>query len=254
MAFSRTRSPKDHPRAHYVVDDDGDERYDATVAYSDDEWDDDDGDWEDVEDNDRSSGSGFRKLLGWGLLAAGVGYGVMVWRDKGAERAPYMLDAEDGDYSIRRYPELIVAQTTQPGTLDQSVDRGYRRLADYIGAKNRPGEKIAMVAPVLVDSAEAVAGDARWRTRFVMPSGWTQDRLPTPSGAVSLGTIDRRRVAAVRFTGAPGEAEMKAKERELRNWIERRGETASGEAEYAYYHAPYIPPLARRNEVLIPLA
>ena len=240
MAIFRTRSPADHPRATYVVETDDRVLDDAVVA--------------DDDEEDGTSGSGFRKLLGWGLLAAGVGYGTMVWRDKGAERAPYMLDAEDGDCSIRRYPELIVAQTTQPGGQDQALDRGYRRLADYIGAKNRPGDKIAMVAPVLAEAADAVAGDARWRIRFVMPSGWTRDRLPTPSGAVSLDTVERRRVAAVRFTGAPDEAAMKAKERELRNWLERRGETASGAAEYAYYDAPFIPPLARRNEVLIPLA
>lgn len=254
MTHKRTRS-SDFPRAHYVTGSPEKEQYDATVAYGDDddeEWDDEG--WEDVDDDSATSGSGFRKLLGLGLLAAGAGYGYMVWRDKGAERAPYMLDAEDGDYTIRRYPELVVAQTVQPGSHAQALDRGYRRLADYIGAKNRPGDKIAMVAPVLVDASDEVAGDQRWRTRFIMPSGWTRDRLPTPSGAVSLDTVARRRVAAVRFTGAPDEAAMKAKERELRNWIERRGETASGDAEYAYYDAPFIPPMARRNEVLIPLA
>ncbi len=250
MALFRTRPPQDHPRAHYVADADGDERYDATIGYDDGH--DDDGDDEEWEE-DRPSGSGVRKLLGLGFLAAGVGYGAMVWRDKGAERAPYMLDAEDGDCSIRRYPELIVAETTQPGSRSQALDRGYRRLADYIGAKNRPGDRIAMVAPVLAERAEDVAGDARWRTRFVMPSGWTEDRLPTPSGAVALATIPRRRVAAVRFSGSGDDSTMAAKERELRNWIERRGETASGGAEYAYYDAPFIPPMARRNEVLIAL-
>lgn len=247
--MTKRRTHSDLPRAHYVVDDDGGQHDHVTIAdIDDDDWDND----EDVDDGG-SSGGGFRKLLGLGLLAAGAGYGYLVWRDKGAERAPYMLDAEDGRYSIRRYPELVVAQTTQPGALSHAMERGYRRLADYIGAKNRSGDKVAMVAPVLASASEEVAGDARWRTRFVMPSGWTKDRLPTPSGAVTLDTIDRRRVAAVQFSGAPDESEMKAKERELRNWIERRGETASGDAEYAYYDAPFIPAPARRNEVLIPL-
>ena len=248
--MTKRRTNSDLPRAHYVVDEDGRRHDHVAIADVDDEA------WDDADDDDGrgSSAGGFRKLLGLGLLAAGAGYGYLVWRDKGAERAPYMLDAEDGAYSIRRYPELVVAQTTQPGGLNQAMDRGYRRLADYIGAKNRAGDKIAMVAPVLSNASEAVAGDARWRTRFVMPSGWTMERLPTPSGAVTLDTIERRRVAAVQFSGAPGEAEMKAKERELRNWLERRGETASGDAEYAYYDAPFIPAPARRNEVLIPLA
>ena len=250
--MTKRRPSTDLPRAHYVVDEDGDRHDHVTIA----DIDDGEDDWDDGDDeaDSGSSGGGFRKLLGLGLLAAGAGYGYLVWRDKGAERAPYMLDAEDGDYSIRRYPELVVAQTTQPGTQSQAMDRGYRRLADYIGAKNRAGDKISMVAPVLSNASEAVAGDARWRTRFVMPSGWTKDRLPTPSGAVTLDTIERRRVAAVQFSGAPDEAEMKAKERELRNWLERRGETASGDADYAYYDAPFIPAPARRNEVLVPLA
>ncbi len=238
MAFFRTRSTSHDDR----YDDDRDD----DLAYRDD----DDFD----RDEEESSGGGLKRVLGLGLLAGAAGYGFLVWRDKGAERAPYMLDAEDGDYSIRRYPELIVAETTQPGDLSQGLDRGYRRLADYIGAKNRPGDKIAMVAPVLADQAGDVGGDARWRTRFVMPSGWTQDRLPTPSGAVTLATVERRRVAAVRFSGSGDDAAMKAKERELRNWIERRGESAAGEAEYAFYDAPFIPAMARRNEVLIPLS
>lgn len=247
--FRKTRS--DHDTR---IDDDVD-HYDAATGVYVVQHDDDDDDWEDYEDDDedRSEGSGLKRVLGLGLLAGVAGYGYMVWRDKGAERAPYMLDAEDGDHSIRRYPELVIAETTQPGTHTQALDRGYRRLADYIGAKNRPGDRIAMVAPVLSEKADDVAGDQRWRTRFVMPSGWTQDRLPTPSGAVSLSTLDRRRVAAIKFAGNADDAMMKDKERELRNWLERRGETATGEAEYAYYDAPYIPPFARRNEVLIPL-
>ena len=244
MALFRTRTARDD---HDHEDDDRD----ATVRYRD--GDDDDFEYDGEEDDERSGGGGVKRLLGLGLLAGVAGYGFLVWRDKGAERAPYMLDAEDGDCSIRRYPELIVAETTQPGDRSQALDRGYRRLADYIGAKNRPGDKIAMVAPVLAERAEDVAGDARWRTRFVMPSGWTRDRLPTPSGAVSLATVERRRVAAVRFAGGGDDATMAAKERELRNWLERRGETATGEAEYAYYDAPFIPPMARRNEVLIPI-
>ena len=104
-------------------------------------------------DEDSSGGSGLKRVLGLGLLAGAAGYGYMVWRDKGAERAPYMLDAEDGDRSIRRYPELVIAETTQPGTRAQALDRGYRRLADYITAKNRPGDKIAMVAPVLSEKS-----------------------------------------------------------------------------------------------------
>jgi hypothetical protein len=61
-------------------------------------------------------------------------------------------------------------------------------------------------------------------------------------------------MAAVRFSGAAGDATLATKEAELRRWMAARQLQATGEPEYAFYNSPFIPPFMRRNEVLIPVA
>lgn len=185
---------------------------------------------------------------GAGALAA-LGAGYFLYREKSVEKPNHRVVEEDGDFEVREYPELLVAQTVVQGDRDHGLDQGFARLADYIFARHREGEKVAMTAPVL----SLPADDSGWITRFVMPAHYTRGSLPAPDEDISIATIPPRRVAALRFTGAPDNEALKAREAQLESWVGAKKFRPTGPVERAYYNSPRIPGPLRRTEVLIPI-
>lgn len=196
-------------------------------------------------------------VAGVGLVGAGWYY----WRERQSEQPDYVLERSDGDFEVRLYPPVIVAETVQPGDRKTALNRGFSVLADYIFAKSRGGGTIEMTAPVLSDApiemTAPVLSDGTasggWRTRFIMPARFTLDTLPPPPAGVTLTRLPARRLAAVRFAGSGGDASLSSHEDDLRQWMAAEGLKAAGEPEYAFYNSPFIPGPLRRNEVLIPL-
>ncbi len=187
---------------------------------------------------------------GLGLALAG---GAAVFAQyRNTEQPDYALVREDGDFSLRDYPALVVAEVTSRGDRQRASGASFRRLAAYIFAQDRPagGEPIAMTAPVIQQDT----GAGTWRMRFVMPAQYTLATLPPAPADITLAEVPARRMAAVRFSGNGGTAQLAARKASLRRWLATQGIAATGEAEYAFYDAPMVPGPLRRNEVLIPVA
>ena len=184
-------------------------------------------------------------IAGGVAAAAIVGAGVFIMNERSVEQPDYVVVERDEAIELRDYPRLLVAETRAIGARQAALNRGFGKLADYIFAKSRGGESIAMTAPVLNDQ-----DGGAWRTRFVMPARYTAATLPAPGAGVQIETVPARRVAAIRFSGIAGEAALEEHERSLRDWIERRG-LRGGRVSYAFYNSPFIPGPLRRNEVLI---
>ena len=169
----------------------------------------------------------------------------------------------DGDYQIRDYPAIIVAETVVDGPRRHALDQGFRTLADYIFARSRDGEKLEMTVPVMQDSGDPMASDpplfddeleGAWRTRFVMPAGRNPDDLPEPPDGVTLVELPPRKVAVVSFSGIASDRLLAEQADRLRGWLARRGDMISAEPEYAFYNSPMIPGPLRRNEVWLALS
>ena len=164
------------------------------------------------------------------------------------ETPEYKVFKKDGSIEIRDYPALVAAETIQSGSRYVAVRAGFSPLAGYIFAKERPGEKIAMTAPVT-----QIASESGWRVQFIMPQGATLKTLPKPAeNSVKLAQIPERRLAAIQFAGVADDALLAEKESVLRAWLQDN-ELRGREAIFAYYNDPFTPGLLRRNEVLIPL-
>jgi len=209
------------------------------------------------------------------------------------EEPPYKVIKQDGDFELREYAPMIIAEASVSGSLDEASSRGFRVIADYIFGNNiakgvsstekiamtapvtmtaagQPSEKIAMTAPVTMTAAgqanEKIAmtapvtmssGDAApntWRMHFVMPSKYTMASLPTPNNpAVKLREVAAQRVAVNRFSGFSGEKKVAEKTAQLNDWMARSSLSQSGKAQLARYNMPLTPPPFRRNEILIPV-
>lgn len=191
---------------------------------------------------------------GAGLAAIGGAVAYAQYRD--TEEPAYDVLMADGKFELRQYAPMIVAEVTHTGERRRAQEASFRRLAAYIFAQDRPEtasggrEKIAMTAPVLQEETEL----AQWRMRFVMPTKFTMETLPTPPADISLAEVPRRRMAAVRFSGNASDSDLIVMEAELTDWLEARGLKPKGSFEYAFYDAPMVPGPLRRNEVLVEVA
>ena len=204
-----------------------------------------------------------RRNAGWIAAAIGgsvVGLGI-AWllREKATPEPDYRVLASEGQFEIRGYPAMTVAETIVHGERKHALNEGYRILSDYLTASSRPGERLPMRVPVLQDAGNPMASDpplfddaveGGWRVRFVLPD----EEAPEPPQGVTLVAVPSRRLGVVGFHGVANDERLAAEEDRLRGWLSRHGEACvTSEPEYAFYNSPMIPPMLRRCEVLLPL-
>lgn len=190
-----------------------------------------------------------KTTLAAGALAI-VGAFSYILYERNTAQPKFRTILAEGSFEVREYPPLLVVENFQSGARGDALNRGFRQLAGYIFAKSRPGEKIAMTAPVVQDEP----ADGRWRTRFIMPRKYSRETLPKPPAGVSVSEVPSRRIAVVRFSGSGEDSALSSREAELRRWMANNKLQVAGHAEYAFYNSPFIPPFLRRNEILIPVA
>lgn len=185
------------------------------------------------------------------------------------EEPAFEIVKQDGDFEIRRYAPMIVAETMVEGDLWNASGDGFRVIAGYIfgnntSVKGAGSEKVAMTAPVTMEAAPekiamtapvtAEAGGGRFRMHFVMPAQYTMATLPMPKDdRVKLREIPAHRMAAVRFPGFTGESKVKEKTEALLAWLKAQGLQPAAAPQLARYDPPWTLPFMRRNEVMIPL-
>ncbi|MEM7240294.1 MAG: heme-binding protein [Pseudomonadota bacterium] len=190
-------------------------------------------------------------LAGGAAVLTLAGACAWIYASSTVEQPGYDVVEADGAVEIRRYPELVTASVIRSGPRYDAVRAGFRPLAGYIFAKERPGDKIAMTAPVTQRKGEG----QDWTVRFIMPSQYSLDDLPAPAGQdVTLATLPATDRVAIRFSGVADDELIAEQEGLLRDWMAGRGIEASGSPIYAYYNDPFTPGFLRRNEVLFDLA
>jgi effector-binding domain-containing protein len=196
-----------------------------------------------------------------GAIAAVIVVAIGAWIvvTQNIETPDYETVVEDGNFEIRDYPEMIVAQVRRTGTRDKAIRESFDPLADYIFARERGGDSISMTAPVTQEPADKIAMTApvtqteregEWVVRFIMPAKYAMEELPEPGDDVTLDKVPPERRAAVRFSGSWDTELFNRKTEELRNWLSERGIEPTGPPTYAYYNDPFTPGFLRRNEVL----
>ncbi len=171
---------------------------------------------------------------------------------------------KDGDFEVRDYPPLLVAEVTVSGEQKEAGNKGFRLLAGYIFGGNKRRQSIAMTAPVAQQpTSEKIAMTApvtqmqnagRWRVRFTMPSGYTLNTLPEPNDPkIHLRQLPPERFAVLRFSGLARPDAVDAKSAELIAATKSHDLRAIGSVMLAQYNPPWTLWFMRRNEVWIPV-
>ena len=189
-----------------------------------------------------------------GAAAAGsVAWSIL--RNRRVKRVSYDVVDRVGSVEIRRYPTLVVVETTAP------QDEAFRRLFRYISGANRADAEIPMTAPVVTEgdalgeqSSESSGGrtpvtapvevsrklpmtapvetdagrvppaergddregDAEIRMAFYLPESYDYESAPRPTDpSVRLVEVPERTLAVLGFSWWPSDRRSAAKAREL---------------------------------------
>ena len=189
-----------------------------------------------------------------GLVVAGAAV-MLGLRASAAEEPPHTLVLSDGDFEIRDYPALTIAEVTVRADRNAAGNAGFRKLAGYIFGGNAERQKFEMTAPVIEARAESEGGSGEsWTIRFVMPHGSTLAKMPKPDDrTIRMVEAPATRYAVLRFSGVAEDGSTAAKTAELEAILKARGLNAAGPPLIAQYNPPWIPGFWRRNEIMIPI-
>lgn len=188
--------------------------------------------------------------------------GCSVLGKRTADEPPYTVIEKDGEREIRRYGDMIVAETVVEGRYSTTSGPAFSRLAGYIFGKNRGKQKIAMTAPVIQEPVskkipmtapvlQEKKGTA-WSMMFVMPEGYTLETTPEPlDAAVAVREVKGKKVAVIRYSGLHSESNLQSYAGKLTLWLENKGYRILSPPRAASYDPPWTIPFLRRNEVHI---
>ncbi len=196
------------------------------------------------------------------LLSTFLLAGCSVLGKRTAEEAPYTVIKSSGEYEIRRYEPMIVAETTMGGDYRSTSGKAFSKLAGYIFGGNKAESNIAMTTPVLQEQAsEKIAMTApviqekkgeKWVTAFVMPRKYTMETLPKPLDKdIVLREIPAETVAVIRYSGLHSEKNIRKYAEKLSDWIVQNGYRPASKPRAASFDPPWTLPFLRRNEVQI---
>jgi len=171
----------------------------------------------------------------------------------------------EGEFELRQYPALVVAEVSVSGERNEAANAGFRLLAGYIFGGNTRRERLPMTVPVVQSRPTSesmpmtapviqIADKGMWTVQFVMPATKTIDTLPVPDDQrVRLRVLPANRVAVVRFSGLAGPDDVVKQTAVLREFIARRELKVAGSVALARYNPPWTLWFMRRNEVMIPV-
>ncbi len=178
------------------------------------------------------------------LLLAPAAFWLVSTSRAATETPDYKVVRTDGKFEIRDYP---APTTSMEG---EEMNGGLGKLFRFITGSNEGSEKIAMTAPVLIDTTN----DKRTMS-FIMPKEAVEKGVPKPAGeSVTLGKVEATKFAVLRFDGGRTAENENAAAAKLQAWLDAEKLSGQGAPTFAYYDPPWTPTFLRRNEVMIRVA
>ncbi len=171
---------------------------------------------------------------------------LLSFTSQNIETPDYRVLKTIGKVEIRKYPGMIVAQTTlSDKTYKNSANQGFRTIAGYIFGDNEANKKIAMTAPVVMQMSDTA------RMYFVMPSQYNKEQLPKPNTPnVSIVEEAEKTLAVISFNGYANDKRIKEYCSKLTEVLAGEQIKTKGSFMFMGYNAPWDV-VNRRNEVAV---
>jgi hypothetical protein len=177
------------------------------------------------------------------------------------EEPDYQVESKAHAYEIRKYSEILVAETTVSASFEDSGSIAFRILADYIFGNNKARAKIEMTSPVtLQPTSEKIAMTAPvsqskqadgYSIQFTMPKKYANlETLPEPNDKrVKLKKIPARKIAVYSYSGSWSEERYQEKLNEFLSELRKDQIQIIGEPIFSRFNSPFMIWFLRRNEI-----
>jgi len=202
------------------------------------------------------------KFTGFALLVSLLLSGCSILGQRYGEEALYATLFKDGNYEIRLYEPLIIAQVAAEGGYLRATRSGYQRLTDYVSGNNLTQQSVDVNPPQLVSRTKPKTEltmpyyeeylDGVWLTSVALPERYTPAILPKPvDESITFKALPRMRVAVITFSGYRSERLITNKANQLLQWMNQEKLTSASPARSAIFDPPLTIPGLRRHEIHI---
>ena len=170
---------------------------------------------------------------------------ILIYSFRASYSTNYKVIKTFGAVEVREYPKSLFASYYSKTSGDNSK---FRVLANYIFGGNDRDEQIGMTSPVNMKISSK-----NNEMLFLMPLRYNETNIPKPNNdEIEIISIEKRKVAALRFSGYANDEKVENKKQELIETLKYHNVKHTGEFELLVYDSPYKL-LNRRNEVLVVL-
>lgn len=157
-----------------------------------------------------------------------------------------VLTKED-NFEIREYVDFYIVEYDNEN--DPEINSGFGTLFKYISSDNKKNEKITMTVPVI----EEVTSDKK-KIAFVVPGRFGND-IPEPNDSnLKVKKFDKGLFGSIQYPGFSNESKESIMKNKLHEWLQGKGYEMQSNYMLAFYNAPFVPPMFRRNEILVRIA
>lgn len=180
-------------------------------------------------------------LIGIIVTIVVLGIGFTTYISSTAEKTPYVVISDlGGGVQIRQYETQTLIST-----FVKDEKNAFGPLGNYIFGSNERKEKISMTSPVITTN-----NGSTMQMSFILPAGYTKSNVPKAnSEEVFFSSVEKRKLAVIRFSGMVSDEKIKQKEQDLMRILKENSFDFYGEPLLLRYNPPWTPPFMRRNEV-----
>lgn len=160
------------------------------------------------------------------------------------ETPEYTVVFKEEDFEVREYSDFYMVE--YQNERDKYSDNGFGTLFSYISQDNQENQKIKMTVPVF----EEIKSEGH-NMAFVVPSkNWNS--IPKPNNPLlKIKKNEKGFFAVIRYSGASSETKERKMIGRLESWITKNGYHKVSNYMLALYNPPFIPPMFRRNEIMV---
>lgn len=151
---------------------------------------------------------------------------------------------KDGDFEIRKYNAFYIVEYDNEN--DPEINNGFQTLFNYISSENKENKKISMTVPVIQE--EIVD---KKKMAFVVPEKFG-NQIPEPTNTnLKVKKFDEGLFAVIKYSGFSNKTKEEIMKKKLFEWLKLNGYNTESNYMVALYNAPFIPPMFRKNEILV---
>ena len=159
-----------------------------------------------------------------------------------SETPDYEVLLKEDSFEIRKYNTFSIVEYEDEN--DPKMKSGFGSLFKYISDDNKEKEKISMTAPVIQQEDKGIQ-----KMAFISPKEF-EGKVPEPNNPkIKVKEFEEGIFAVVQYSGLSTDKKEKKLKKELEAWVLEKEFIKESDFMLAFYNAPFVLPMLRRNEI-----